>query len=150
MTSTHGRKIAPFRMSGHNPRPTPPRAAQQPSLPREAPSRGTMRIGPQRPSPRMAAHLANVENVTAGPPPLVPKSGPTVAVFLDGEPVRIPLDWMLSFSSQNNRDVLYAIDTTNVLHVLVVDAGGELKALHGLTADLVDDIYRWRFPKVRQ
>ena len=155
VTSTHGRRIGAFRTSGVNTpgysRQQPQQAPQQaPEAPQQRPMPGTLRIGPGRPSPRMQAHIANVKNVTAGPPPRVPKDGPTVTVFLDGERVRLPSDWTLAFSSAKDRDVVYALEPSGALHVLVIHAGGELRELQGLTTELIDDIYRWKFPGVRR
>lgn len=154
MTSTHGRKIGAFRRSGLNPRPQPPQAAQQPpaapTAPQDAPNNGTVRIGPKRPSPRMRAHVAAIASVTTGPPPRVPKGADMVTVMLDGAKVPIPSDWMLSFSSGKDRDTLLALEPSGELHLLVVDAAGQLRELQGLSKEFVDDMFRWKFPQVRR
>lgn len=147
MKSSHARIIHPFRSSGLNPRPQPREAPQSPSDDWDAPPVRTMSLPPRKPTPRMQAHLANMEGVTLGEPPWVPASAPTVAVFIDGMKVRLPANWAIAFSSSGGKDTICAVDAENTLHLLTLNADGLLRELHGLSADLVSDIMRWRFPR---
>lgn len=128
--------------------PQQPQQAPQQPQPRLQP--GTLSIGPARPSARMQAHIASIENVTAGPPPRVPASTAMVKVMIDGSQVSVPADWSLAFTSKDNRDVLLAVDGANVLHVLVVRADGQLAELQGLTNAFIDDVLRWKFPRIKR
>ena len=129
-------------------------APQQPQQPAPQPQQrtqpGTLSIGPGRPSARMQAHIASIENVTAGPPPRVPASTAMVKVMIDGSQVSVPAEWSLAFTSKDNRDVLLAVDGANVLHVLVVRADGQLAELQGLTDAFIDDVLRWKFPRIKR
>lgn len=151
-TSRAGRKIHPFRTSGVNSPgySQPQQPAQAAPQPQQAPKPGTLSIGPGRPSARMQAHIASIENVTAGPPPRVPASTAMVKVMIDGSQVSVPADWALAFTSKDNRDVLLAVDGANVLHMLVVRADGQLAELQGLTDAFIDDVLRWKFPRIKR
>ncbi|KAA9154748.1 hypothetical protein F6B41_12290 [Microbacterium lushaniae] len=64
-----------------------------------------------------------------------------IAVHLDGQSVRVPAEWEISFGSSQGRDMLYARDPgTRVLHVFVIDADGRLRELQGLPPDLIEDL----------
>ena len=109
-----------------------------------------MSFPPRKPTPRMQAHLSNTQGVTLGEPPRVPASTTTISVFIDGTRVRLPSDWTIAFSSSKGKDTLYVVDSEKRLHVLTLNADGELRELHGLSADLVSDIVTWRFPGSRR
>ncbi|MFJ2542799.1 hypothetical protein [Microbacterium sp. NPDC087589] len=147
MTSRAGRKIGAFRYSGVNPRPQPQPTTQAAQQPQQRPQPGTLTIGPGRPSPRAQAHLDAAKDTRLTDPPRIPASAPTVSVHIDGAKVSIPSDWAVAFSSRNDKDVLYGLEPSGKLHVLVINGSGQLRALDGLTDALVSDIIRWRFPR---
>jgi hypothetical protein len=70
-----------------------------------------------------------------------------VAVHLDGQRVRVPADWGIALSSARRRDALYLREPSGALHVLVIDADGQLRELAGLPADLVADLVAKHFPR---
>jgi hypothetical protein len=94
----------------------------------------------------MQDHL-DTQGVTLGDPPRVPATAATVSVFIDGTRVRIPSDWVIAFSTSGGKDTVYAVDGARKLHVLTLNADGQLRELSGLSAGLVADIVRWRFPR---
>lgn len=152
-----GRRIharAPWAVPGSNvPAPVPwqrPEAPQRPVDAWDVADESEPRRLPQRLSPRMTMHYANVETVRYGPPPRVPAGTPAVDVFIDGEKVSVPSNWRIAFSSKGDRDALYALDTAGVLHILIVDSQGQLKAMEGLSEAFIEDVLRWRFGSVRR
>lgn len=149
MTSRAGRKIHPRApWVAHPEAYSAPQQAQQPPVDDwDAPRVRTMSFPPRKPTPRIQAHLANMQGVTLGDPPRVPASTTTISVFIDGTRVRLPADWSIAFSSSKGKDTIYVVDSAKRLHVLTLNADGELRELHGLSADLVSDIVAWRFPR---
>lgn len=147
MTSTHGRKIHPFRYSGVNPRPARQEVVQDPAREPEGQQSHVFTMGRAHNARRVQARLDAAEGVTLGDPPRIAATDPAVTVHLDGVPYRLPRGWALSFSSRRGRDVLYALDDKRVLHVFIVDGNDEVRVLQGMPADLVADLITYRFPK---
>lgn len=147
MKSTHGRKIHPFRMSGHNPRPQPPQAGPSPSDDWDEPQGLMVSMGSQNAAQqRVRARVAAMSGLGYVDPPRVPVGTAVVGVNIDGARVRLPADWELAITSKNNRDVLLAREPNGVLHLLLLDANGKLRELTGVPDDLMRDIAAWKFP----
>lgn len=138
---------APWAIPGSKvPAPAPQQAAPQPQ---QAPQPGIMKIGPGPLSPRAQAHLDSKDTRLVDPP-RVPASAPTTALYLDGSKVSIPSDWDIAFSTAKGKDTAYVLEPSGVLHVLTLDSQGRLRELAGLSDALVDDLFRWRFPRFKR
>ena len=146
MKSTHGRKIHPFRMSGHNPRPHRPQAVQSPSDDWDEPQGHTVALGTQSASQRAQARVAAMTGLAYSDPPRVPVDAALVAVAIDGARVRLPVDWEFAITSKSNRDVLIAREPNGMLHLLLLDGNGTLRELSGVPEDVKRDIAAWKFP----
>lgn len=142
---------APWAIPGSKvPAPVPQQPAQPPQQPAQPPKPGTLSIGPARPSARSQAHLDAAKDTRLVDPPRVVASAPTVSIYLDGARVAIPAEWSIAFSSSGGKDTIYALEPRGVLHVLTLDSQGRLRELAGLSAELIDDLIRWRFPRFRR
>jgi hypothetical protein len=86
------------------------------------------------------------QGVTLTDPPRVLAGTPLVGVRLDGVEARVPLGWGIALSSARGRDALYVREPGGALHVLVVNADGEVRELAGIPADLVSDLLAQHFP----
>lgn len=81
-----------------------------------------------------------------GDPPRVPKDSAVVPVFIDGKRVRVPVDWDIALGTGQGRDQLYLREPSGMVHVLLIDRKGALRALHGIPADIIADLVAKHFP----
>lgn len=136
--SKHARSIGAFRSSGLNPRPVP-------RDPWDAPQGHTVALGSPRDSQRARERADAATGVHLADPPRVPADSAVVAVHLEGKRVRVPADWGVALSSAKGRAALHLLEPGGVLHVLVIDADGQLRELAGMSGDLVSDLRRQHF-----
>lgn len=153
-TSRAARVIHPWRTSGTNAPgysrpPQPAQAPQGDADDWDEPRGHTVSLGTQNVSQRVQARVAAMTGLSYVDPPRFPKSEPTTEVFIDGSRVKVPSAWRVSISSSRGRDALYVIDSTDTMHVLVIDPAGQLRELSGIPEDFARDLRAWRFPQVR-
>ena len=103
-------------------------------------------LGGPRTSRSAQARADAAEGVTLIDPPRMPTGTPLVGVRMDGVEARVPLGWGIALSSARGRDALYLREPSGILHVLVVNADGEVRELAGVPADLVADLLAQHFP----
>ena len=145
------RTIHAWRSSGTNvpgySRPPTQQAPQPPADPWDDDGT-TVSLGRSKAAERVRARVDAARGVSLGDPVRVPAEAAVVPVYLDGHRVRVPVDWAISISSRQGRDVLHLREPRgDALHVLLIDSNGVLRELHGLPDDLVRDLVALHFPR---
>jgi hypothetical protein len=78
--------------------------------------------------------------VVLGDPPRVPRDEPCSIIFVSGVPVRVPVGWSAAVGHSQRGDSLYLREGDGRMHVLTVNADGEVRELQNLPADLLRDL----------
>lgn len=139
MEQRRARTIGAFRTSGLNPRPTP-------RDPWDMPQATTVSLGTPSTTRRAQARADAATGVHLGAPPRVPVGTPTTEVWLEAMRVRVPTAWAIAMTSARGRSQLLLREPDRgPVHVVVIDADGELRELMGIPEDIVADLITKHF-----
>lgn len=139
MKQRRARKIGAFRLSGHNPRPTP-------LDPWDMPQGHTVQLGTPTTTRRAEARANAAVGVHLSDPPRVPVGTPTTEVWLEAMRVKVPTTWAVSMTSARGRSQLIIREPDRgPVHVLVIDADGNLRELKGIPEDILADLIAKHF-----
>lgn len=141
MRTRHAREIGAFRYSGHNDRPQPV------SAPIELADDVAVSLGGSHHTRALKARLDAVQGVTLGDQTRVPRDDPAAVIFLSGAPVRVPAGWSAAVGHSRHGDSLYMRESSGRMHVLTVNADGQVRELQNLPADFLRDIEQSYLPR---
>lgn len=144
MTSTHGRRIHPFRYSGVNPRSAQKLATQTPPEPAGAPMR---RVAPG--NEITASYRAGRAQGTLVEPSIsAAHHEHCVTIRIDGYRHRVPEGVEVAFGHSQGRDIVYLLRPAHSIVVLVSVRGVGVCELKGIPMDVLTDLRQKHFPRV--